>query len=88
MKRENELKTLLGISFVDEIKQDFSEGLNQIKSMSAWVLYLNLIFLSFFFCWQQILTFLFEYFDYLFIRIQKAAQTFTDLGSSISQSDT
>jgi len=55
LKRENELKTMLGISFVDEIKQDFSEGLNQIKSMSA---------------------------------VQKAAQTFNELGQSISQSDT
>jgi len=36
LKRENELKTLLGVSFVDEIKQDFSEGLNQIKSMTAY----------------------------------------------------
>jgi hypothetical protein len=35
LKRENELKTLMGISFVDEIKQDFSEGFNQIKSFTA-----------------------------------------------------
>lgn len=36
LKRENELKTLMGISFVDEIKQDFSEGLSQIKSFTAY----------------------------------------------------
>ncbi|CAF0703118.1 unnamed protein product [Brachionus calyciflorus] len=36
IKRENELKTLLGISFVDEIKQDLSEGLNSIKSTTAY----------------------------------------------------
>jgi len=36
LKRESELKTLLGISFVDEIKQDFSEGFNAIKSTSAF----------------------------------------------------
>jgi hypothetical protein len=35
IKRENELKNLLGISFVDEIKQDFAEGFNQIKSTNA-----------------------------------------------------
>jgi len=36
LKRENELKTLMGISFVDEIKSDFSEGINQIKSFTAY----------------------------------------------------
>lgn len=36
VKRENELKTLLGVSFVDEFKQDFSEGLNSIKSTVAF----------------------------------------------------
>lgn len=35
LKRENELKTLLGISFVDEIKQDFAESFNSIKSTTA-----------------------------------------------------
>ena len=35
LKRENELKTLLGITFVHEIKQDFTEGFNQIKSTTA-----------------------------------------------------
>jgi hypothetical protein len=54
LKRENELKTLLGVSFVDEIKQDFSEGLNQIKSFTA---------------------------------IQKASQSFSDLTTSISQTN-
>lgn len=36
LKRENELKTLLGVSFVDEIKQDFTEGFNSIKSTTAY----------------------------------------------------
>ena len=35
MKRENELKTLLGYSFVQEIKQDFAESFNQIKTSTA-----------------------------------------------------
>ena len=35
LKRENELKTLLGISFIDEIKNDFAEGLNTVKSTTA-----------------------------------------------------
>lgn len=35
IKRENELKTLLGISFVDEIKNDLNEGLGAIKSSVA-----------------------------------------------------
>lgn len=35
IKRENELKTLLGISFVDEIKHDLNEGLSSIKSSVA-----------------------------------------------------
>ncbi len=35
IKRENELKNLLGISFVDEIKHDFAEGFQQIKSTTA-----------------------------------------------------
>jgi len=36
VKRENELKTLMGVSFVDEIKQDFAESLNSIKSTTAF----------------------------------------------------
>ena len=35
LKRENELKQLLGVSFVEEIKHDFTEGINQIRSTSA-----------------------------------------------------
>jgi hypothetical protein len=35
LKREHELKALLGITFVDEMKQDLSEGLNTIKSTNA-----------------------------------------------------
>ncbi len=37
LKRESELKTLLGVTFVDEIKQDFTDGLNQIKLSVAYV---------------------------------------------------
>jgi len=36
LKREHELKALLGITFVDEMKQDLSEGLNTIKSTNAY----------------------------------------------------
>jgi len=36
VKRENELKTLMGVSFVDEIKQDFVEGLTSIKQTTAF----------------------------------------------------
>ncbi|RNA32984.1 tumor D54-like isoform X4 [Brachionus plicatilis] len=36
IKRENELKTLLGISFVDEIKHDLNEGFTTIKSSVAY----------------------------------------------------
>lgn len=47
IKRENELKTLLGVSVLDEIKQDFAEGFNQIKSTSAYVkTYLSLFSFS------------------------------------------
>lgn len=35
LKRENELKQLLGVTFVEEFKHDLSEGINQIKSTSA-----------------------------------------------------
>lgn len=35
LKRENELKALLGVTFVEEIKQDFAEGFNSIKSSTA-----------------------------------------------------
>lgn len=54
LKRENELKTLLGVTFVAEIKQDFAEGINQIKSTNAF---------------------------------QKAAQTFTGIGSTVSSNE-
>jgi hypothetical protein len=54
LKRETELKTLLGVTFVAEIKQDFAEGLNQIKSTNAF---------------------------------QKAAQTFTELGATVSSNE-
>lgn len=54
LKRENELKALLGVTFVEEIKQDFAEGFNSIKSSTAF---------------------------------QKAAQTITGLGSTVSQND-
>lgn len=36
LKRENELKQLLGVSFVEEIKQDFAEGINSLKSSTAY----------------------------------------------------
>merc|ERR1712127_71858 len=36
LKRENELKTLLGITFITEMKQDLSEGLNTVKSTTAF----------------------------------------------------
>jgi hypothetical protein len=36
LKRENELKTLLGVTFVAEMKQDFTEGFNQIRSTNAF----------------------------------------------------
>lgn len=36
LKRENELKTLLGISFITEMKQDLTEGLNTVKSTAAF----------------------------------------------------
>lgn len=36
IKRENELKALLGISVLDEIKQDFAESFNQIKTSNAY----------------------------------------------------
>jgi hypothetical protein len=35
LKREQELKVLLGISFVDELRQDFQEGFNTIKQTSV-----------------------------------------------------
>jgi len=54
LKRETELKTLLGVTLVAEFKQDFAEGFNQIKSSNAF---------------------------------QKAAQTFSDLGSTVTQND-
>ncbi len=39
LKREHELKILLGISFVDELKQDFQEGFNSIKQTTVYVLF-------------------------------------------------
>ncbi len=35
LKRENELKTLLGISFLTEMKQDLAIGLSTVKNTSA-----------------------------------------------------
>jgi hypothetical protein len=55
LKRENELKTLLGYSFVDDMKQDINEGINSIKSTTAF---------------------------------KSAADTFSALGSSVSQNET
>ena len=37
LKREHELKLALGISFVDELKQDFQEGFNSIKQTTVYV---------------------------------------------------
>lgn len=36
LKRESELKTLLGIGFVDDLKQDWNETVTDIKSTSAY----------------------------------------------------
>jgi len=36
LKRENELKTLLGVGFVDDLKQDWNETVNDIKSTTAY----------------------------------------------------
>lgn len=36
LKRENELKTLLGIGFVDDLKQDWNETVHDIKSTTAY----------------------------------------------------
>lgn len=36
LKREAELKTLLGIGFVDDLKQDWSETVTDIKSSTAY----------------------------------------------------
>jgi hypothetical protein len=36
LKRENELKTLLGVGFVEDLKQDWHETVNDIKSTSAY----------------------------------------------------
>ena len=35
LKREQELKTLLGISFVDEIREDFKEGFNTLRQTTV-----------------------------------------------------
>lgn len=36
IKREQELKTLLGMGFVDDLKHDFAETMNDIKSTNAF----------------------------------------------------
>ena len=36
LKRESELKTLLGVGFVDDLKHDWSETVHDIKSTSAY----------------------------------------------------
>lgn len=36
LKRENELKTLLGIGFVEDLKQDWNETVHDIKSTTAY----------------------------------------------------
>jgi hypothetical protein len=36
LRRENELKTLLGVGFVDDLKQDWNETVSDIKSTSAY----------------------------------------------------
>jgi len=36
LKRENELKTLLGVGFVDDLKQDWNETVSDIKSTTAY----------------------------------------------------
>lgn len=36
LKRENELKTLMGIGFVDDLKQDWNETVHDIKSTTAY----------------------------------------------------
>lgn len=36
LKRENELKSLLGISFITEMKHDLAEGFNTVKATSAF----------------------------------------------------
>jgi hypothetical protein len=36
LKRENELKTLLGVGFVDDLKHDWNETVHDIKSTTAY----------------------------------------------------
>ena len=36
LKRENELKTLLGVGFVEDLKQDWNETVSDIKSTTAY----------------------------------------------------
>lgn len=36
LKRENELKTLLGVGFVEDLKQDWNETVSDIKSTAAY----------------------------------------------------
>jgi hypothetical protein len=37
LKREAELKGLLGVTFVEEMRNDLAEGFNSIKSTTAYV---------------------------------------------------
>ncbi len=36
LKRENELKTLLGVGFVEDLKQDWNDTVHDIKSSNAY----------------------------------------------------
>jgi len=36
LRRENELKTLLGVGFVDDLKQDWNETVSDIKATTAY----------------------------------------------------
>ena len=36
LKRESELKTLLGVGFVDDLKQDWNETVHDFKSSTAY----------------------------------------------------
>lgn len=36
LKRESELKTLLGVGFVEDLKQDWNETVSDIKSTTAY----------------------------------------------------
>ena len=98
LKREAELKNLLGVTFVEEMRHDFVEGFNSIKSTTAWVNFKASLFefklniLGFFKIIKQIL---FQWLSPLKLYLntiiltsfQKAAQTFTDLGSTVSSNE-